>query len=319
MSAGVGELAAWLEECAAEIEIWLSSWVAGLEERLQGRPPLAEAMAYAVLGGGKRLRPALVVASAVACNPEKAGDFGARTDLVRDAACAVELIHCYSLVHDDLPAMDDDDLRRNRPTCHRVYGDALAILAGDALLTDAFSILAGGVGSPEGRHGKIPSDAVARLRLVEMLSRAAGSAGMVGGQVVDVSRSAVGGGLDAVEGVHCLKTGQLLAFSCAAGAEAVGAGRELVSNLWSFGETVGLIFQIADDILDETADPAEMGKRTGKDRERGVATVTGAVGLQGARLRARELAGEAASLLGGLGESAALLRSLPAWLVARSE
>ena len=151
MSAGVGELAAWLEECAAEIEIWLSSWVAGLEERLQGRPPLAEAMAYAVLGGGKRLRPALVVASAVACNPEKAGDFGARTDLVRDAACAVELIHCYSLVHDDLPAMDDDDLRRNRPTCHRVYGDALAILAGDALLTDAFSILAGGVGSPEGR------------------------------------------------------------------------------------------------------------------------------------------------------------------------
>jgi geranylgeranyl diphosphate synthase, type II len=301
----VFDLEGWRQARGAVVEGWLKAWASELTARVPA--PLAEAMAYALLAGGKRLRPLLVVAAAEACGEDPEGE---ASGVVRDAACAVEIIHTYSLIHDDLPAIDDDDLRRGRPTCHKVHGEAMAILAGDGLLTDAFGLLAG-------RAGSDPAEGAIRLRLLARLAAAAGSGGMVGGQALDVARSAVGAGADPVEQVHRLKTGALFAFACAAGAEAAHAPAGDVTRLATFGETVGLAFQIADDLLDETGDAATLGKAVNKDRGRDTATVPRAIGVAAAETRAEALLTEALASIADLGEAAEPLRALARRLVFR--
>jgi farnesyl diphosphate synthase len=231
---------------------------------------LLAAMRHAVLGGGKRLRPFLLI--------EAARLFGAEGDGVVRAACAVELIHCYSLVHDDLPQMDDDDLRRGRPTVHRAFDEATAILAGDALLTLAFDVLA----DPE-TH----ADPAIRADLVLRLARAAGLGGMVGGQMFDLAaegrwsadhRPAVLGDAE-IRRLQAMKTGALLRMPLEAGAVLAGASADDVARLGRFGSIVGLAFQIADDLLDVEASAETMGKATGKDAARGKGTLVALHGL----------------------------------------
>ncbi len=254
---------------------------------------LHEAMRYAALGGGKRLRPALVYAAGEAV--------GAPAETLDAPACAVELVHAYSLVHDDLPAMDDDDLRRGRPTCHRAFGEALAILAGDALHALAFQALAAAAA---------PEPAV-RLRMVGLLAQAAGSRGMAGGQALDLE--ATGRTLDVaqVEDIHIHKTGALIRASVALGALAGSpVPDELLERLDHFGKVIGLAFQIRDDLLDVEGRPDETGKRSGQDRARDKPTYPAVVGLEAARERLDELVSEALATLEPLGPAAETLRGL---------
>ena len=235
-----------------------------------GTPPrLAEAMRYSLLAGGKRLRPVLCLTFA---------DTAARESTVRpaaeDAACALEYVHTYSLVHDDLPAMDDDDLRRSRPTNHKVYGEAMAILAGDALLTEAFTLVASG---PEPM----------RALLCAELATAAGAAGMVGGQVLDTAEDRPAE-LDYLTRLHRLKTGALIRASCRMGVIAAGGDAEALVRATTYGEAIGLAFQIADDILDVTGDAASMGKPVGADAAAGRFTFPAVLGME----RSRELAAQ---------------------------
>ncbi|HWV39119.1 MAG TPA: farnesyl diphosphate synthase [Vulgatibacter sp.] len=268
--------------------------------RWDGEVPagLAAAMRYGLLGGGKRLRPLLCLAAFDGCG----GGEGQR-GLAEDFAVAVELVHAYSLVHDDLPAMDDDDLRRGRPTCHKVYGEATAILAGDALLTEAFAVLAAG-------------DEAARPRLCRLLAAAAGGVGMVGGQHLDLEMTgrAAGDGppppLPAIEEVHRRKTGALIAAAAEGGAIAAGASGERVASLRRYGQALGLAFQIADDILDVVGDASSTGKSARSDQAKGKPTYPALVGLDKARslaAKARDRAVEAVEPLGGQG---AALRAL---------
>ena len=263
-----------------------------------GRPPrLLEAMRYASLGAGKRFRPFLVV--------ETATLFGVARANALMAGAALECIHCYSLVHDDLPAMDNDELRRGQPTVHKAFDDATAILAGDGLLTLAFDIMA--------RPETHPNAAV-RVELVTALARASGLGGMVGGQMFDLAAE---GRFDSgepqrlaeaeVARLQAMKTGALLLFACRAGGilgQANGAKREALER---YGSAVGQAFQIADDLLDVEGDPALVGKQTGKDAEAGKATVVGILGPAGARARLRALVGEAEAALAPFGDAAAVL------------
>jgi geranylgeranyl diphosphate synthase type II len=263
--------------------------VEGALERLLPEPKgpavkLLEAMRYAVMAGGKRLRPILAIASC-----EAAG--GSCSEVIEPAA-AVELIHTYSLIHDDLPAMDDDDLRRGSPTTHRAFGEAEAILAGDALLTLAFEIM-----------GKLPHGehlAARRADTVTVAALHAGAAGMVGGQMADLE--AEGGAVEseALRWIHLHKTGSLLAASAEIGAIHAGAGERSRSALSRFGELIGLAFQIADDILDCTSTAEELGKTPGKDVKAGKATYPALFGMQASRNRAAELVDEASELLRSL-------------------
>ena len=268
-----------------------------------GTARLREAMRYAALGGGKRLRPALVYLTG-----ESLGAPLARLDA---PAAAVELIHVYSLVHDDLPAMDDDDLRRGRPTCHRAYDEATAILVGDALQSLAFTVLATEpmAGTPEG----------VRLEMIRVLARATGTSGMAGGQAVDLA--AVGQTLTvaAIEDMHRRKTGALIQGSVLLGALAAGVtgGAELAS-LERFGTEVGLAFQIQDDILDVAGDPALLGKSTGADAAHLKPTYASAAGLAAATVRANELRDAAIAALAPLGERATALAELANFLVDRA-
>ena len=254
---------------------------------------LYAAMAYSVMGGGKRVRPLLVYA---AC--EALGGDSARAD---QAACAVELIHAYSLVHDDLPAMDDDDLRRGRPTTHKAYDEACAILAGDGLQTLAFETLLAA-----------PQDAAVRLEMVALLARASGPAGMVGGQAIDLE--SVGRRIDqpALETMHLHKTGALIAASVQLGAlasEAAGAGR--------YAEAIGLAFQVWDDVLDIESDTQTLGKRQGADLARDKPTYPALLGLDAAKAYALELRDTALAAIEALGEPAEPLRALARYIVAR--
>jgi geranylgeranyl diphosphate synthase type II len=249
-----------------------------------------------VQAGGKRLRPALVLLGARA-----AGDDG--EDLV-PAAAAVEMVHTYSLVHDDLPAMDDDDLRRGRPSCHRVFGEAHAILAGDALHTLAFETLAA-----------FPDPARAAA-LVRELARACGTRGMVGGQVADLEAEGKPPDVAVVEGIHRRKTGALLLASLRLGALGAGASADLLRRLGAYGERVGTAFQIVDDLLDEEGARADLGKTPGKDRQRGKMTYPAAVGAEASRARAAALAAEAKAAAAGL-RGEALLRGLADLVVDR--
>lgn len=242
--------------------------------RLDGAPErLREAMAYSLLGGGKRLRPLLCLAFAEATAQ------GPAPRLAEDAACALEYVHTYSLVHDDLPAMDDDDVLRGKPTNHVVYGEALAILAGDALLTEAFALLASG---PEKE----------RAPLVRLLAEAAGAEGMVGGQVLDIAadRAAREAYLTRL---HALKTGALLRAACAMGVVSASGTAAQLEAARLYGEKVGLAFQIADDVLDVTASAKALGKPTGADAAAGRPTFPAVLGLEASKRRARALVEEA--------------------------
>ena len=263
-----------------------------------GRPQrLLEAMRYASLGAGKRFRPFLVV--------ESAALFGVPRERALAVGAALECVHCYSLVHDDLPAMDNDALRRGRPTAHKAFDEATAILAGDGLLTFAFDILS--------RPETHPNPEV-RVELVAALARASGLGGMAGGQMLDLAAEGRfdGGrvqrlGETEVVTLQAMKTGALLSFGCRSGGilgEAPPAKRDALER---YGSAVGRAFQIADDLLDVEGDPALVGKQTGKDADAGKATMVGILGIDGARARLRMLVAEAASALAPFGEAGSIL------------
>lgn len=288
----------------------LTEWQARVERELDARLPsesivpkrLHQAARYSVLGGGKRVRPVLVYATAEALGIELA-----RVD---GAACAVELIHAYSLIHDDLPAMDDDDLRRGKPTCHKAFDEATAILAGDALQVLAFEILATDRG--------LPSSAEQRLRLVALLARASGTAGMAGGQAIDLA--AVGNRLDLeqVEEMHARKTGALIRASVLMSAACVAEESALITAaLDRYATDLGLAFQIQDDLLDVEGDSSLLGKATGADRERGKPTYPAIAGLDAARARLNLLHHRAQAALAPLGIRAAPLLEVSDWLLRR--
>jgi farnesyl diphosphate synthase len=269
------------------------------------RPPrLVEAMRYAALGGGKRLRPFLVV--------ETARLFSVEDEGVLRTAAALEMIHCYSLVHDDLPAMDDDDLRRGRPTAHRAFDEATAILAGDALLTYAFDVVADPATHP---------DPGVRSELVLKLARASGLGGMVGGQVLDLAaeQKSQKHTEAAVRQLQAMKTGALLLYAVEAGAILGRADKNQSAALSRYGAALGAAFQVADDILDEEGDEVALGKRAGKDAGRNKATLVAALGIDAARKRRDMLAQEAIAALkdGGFGARGAVLAEAAHFTVER--
>ena len=278
-------------------------------------PRLVAALRHSLLAPGKRLRPALALWAAHACSP--AGrSVGEAWDMASPGALAVEMIHAYSLVHDDLPAMDDDDLRRGRPTCHRAFDEATAILCGDALQAMAFETLAAG----------LPPASAGRGCLV--LARAAGPEGLVGGQSDDLAaergwleterpRDAADDQVAWMERIHRRKTGVLFRAALALGGLAVGADERALAALDVYGRAFGLCFQIADDILDAEGDEATIGKRVGKDAERGKLTFPGVLGIEESRRRATALAAEAVAALAPFADRADDLRSLAVWIVAR--
>jgi geranylgeranyl diphosphate synthase type II len=248
-------------------------------------PELCEAIRYALLAPGKRLRPRLVLMAAQAC--------GGAIDAALPAACAVEMIHTYSLVHDDLPAMDDDDLRRGRPTCHKVFGEASAILVGDALLARAFEIIASDV------H---PAEPAARCCAV--LGHAAGATALVGGQASDLAGGANCDDVHSLESIHRRKTGALITAALELGGIIAGATAEQLAALKQFGQRLGLAFQITDDLLDVSGTQADVGKRLAKDADRGKATYPELLGIDESRDRAAALVHEACTALNLFGSAA---------------
>ncbi|PLY02594.1 MAG: polyprenyl synthetase [Desulfuromonas sp.] len=271
------------------------------EERMPKN--LHRAMRYSVFAGGKRIRPVLMMA---ACDA-----VGGRRDNVIAAACAMEMIHTYSLIHDDLPAMDDDDFRRGQPTNHKVFGEANAILAGDALLTEAFVVLS------EAESG-ILIDPEIRRKVIRVIARAAGCAGMVGGQVVDMESEGKDIDMPTLEYIHIHKTGALIKASIEVGALLGGASDDAFVKLSRYGELAGLAFQIADDILDVTAEQGELGKDVGSDEARGKATYVSLLGLRQSRERADELREMAMSTLDDFGEEAEPLRQTMKFIIERT-
>jgi len=260
-------------------------------EMLGDAGSLIEAMRYAVLGPGKRFRPFLAVAATRACNGDR--------ERALHVGAAVECLHAYSLIHDDLPAMDDDDLRRGRPTVHKAYDEATAILAGDALQSEAFQILAMPATHPE---------PTIRLELATGLARAVGAAGMCGGQALDLAAHAAERDMGWVVRMERLKTGALIAYSCEAGALLAQSDRAARAALYSYGFDVGLAFQIADDLLDIEGDEASVGKRLAKDAGQGKSTLPEVMGVENARAYAETLVEQAVAKLDRFGPSANLLR-----------
>lgn len=259
-----------------------------------GRPAerLIAAMRHGSLNGGKRLRPLLV--------RQAAAVFGIAPAATTPAGLAVELVHCYSLIHDDLPAMDDDDMRRGRPTVHKAYDDATAILAGDALLTHAFGLLAG-----ETTH----VDAAVRIRLVAELAAGAGAGGMVGGQMLDIEGETRFLTERAIADMHAMKTGALIRAAVRMGALLGGASETELDHLTAYAEAAGRAFQLADDILDVTATAEAMGKKTGKDAGQGKQTLVARIGVDAARRRLGEMIHDALSALLPFGDDAEGLRA----------
>jgi geranylgeranyl diphosphate synthase type II len=242
-------------------------------------PRIAEAMRYSLFAGGKRLRPMLALAAAEAVLPDQ----GTAHLLALPAACAIEMIHTYSLVHDDLPAMDDDTLRRGQPTNHVVFGEGIAILAGDGLLTEAFALMAR---EPAGVDGVHPSVVAARkLRTIRTVSDAAGACGMVGGQALDLAAAGSGTTFDAdgLRAMHARKTGALLRASAAVGAIMAGGTDAQIAAIEAFGSDLGLAFQIVDDILDVEGQSADLGKTAGKDAAAGKPTYPAIYGVDASR------------------------------------
>jgi geranylgeranyl diphosphate synthase type II len=265
-------------------------------------------MRYSLLAGGKRFRPLLTLATAEALAADDGGDVAADA---MPAACAIEFIHTYSLVHDDLPAMDDDTLRRGRPTAHVVFGEGVAILAGDGLLTEAFHLLAR---EPRDDQGRL---AARRLRTIEIIARAAGAGGMVGGQALDLQASEASSGADALREMHARKTGALIRAAGCAGAVMAGAPDATVEAIDRYGAELGLAFQIVDDILDVEASSAAIGKTAGKDAAAGKATYPALFGVEPSRVLARECLDRAHSILADAGIQGRL-GEIAEWTVGRS-
>ncbi len=261
-------------------------------------PRLLEAMRYAVLGAGKRLRPFLVL--------ESARLFGVSEASALRVGAALECVHCYSLVHDDLPAMDDDDLRRGKPTAHRHFDEATAILAGDSLLTFAFEILA-----DPATH----SDARIRSALILELAKASGKDGMAGGQMLDIEAETAGASsVDKIIRIQSHKTGALFRFACEAGAILAGAER---TPLRKYADDIGLAFQITDDLLDMDSSAEQLGKATQKDVKRGKATIVSLTGREAARAKARSLVASAVAALGVYGQRAEILSDAARFIMLR--
>lgn len=288
----------------------LRRWKAPIEACLERLLPpgdepsgLGRAMRYSLMAGGKRIRPALALAAYEACKGED-------SRLALEPACALEMFHTYSLIHDDLPAMDDDDLRRGIPTSHKVYGEAVAILAGDALQTLGAEVLAT---YPEGNRFAARRGEVSRL-----VFRALGWNGMAGGQALDLSSEGdVQIGLEGLLEIHRRKTGALLEVSLLVGAVLAGAGKKRMAALRAYGENLGLAFQVVDDILDVTASTEVLGKTAGKDPRQGKATFPALWGLEGSRVEARRLLDGALESLAPFKERARDLRELAVFVVDR--
>ncbi|EDQ33270.1 Geranylgeranyl pyrophosphate synthase [Hoeflea phototrophica DFL-43] len=293
-----------LDSAAAQVAAALEALLgeAPLDGEIARPAHLILAMRHGVLNGGKRLRPFLVI--------ETARMLGAPEDAALRVAAALECIHCYSLVHDDLPAMDDDDLRRGQPTVHIAFDEATAILAGDALLTLAFDVIS----APE---TDLPADA--RLRLVNALSRAAGVGGMVGGQALDLAAERVSPDEAGIVKLQAMKTGALLRFACAAGAIAAGCDDAIVARVTRFGEIIGLAFQLADDLLDVTSDAATLGKAAGKDAARGKGTLVSLHGAPVAKQKLAALVDEAEAVLAPFGDAADTLRQAAGFIATREK
>ena len=264
------------------------------------RAPLVDAMRYSALSGGKRLRPFLVL--------ESAALFGVPRQQALRVGCAVEMVHCYSLIHDDLPSMDDSDTRRGRPAVHKVFGEAVALLAGDTLLTQAFEVMAG---------FETSRDAGVRAGLVAELARASGAAGMAGGQMIDISPARAGMGFDEIAELEGLKTGALIRVSCAAGAILASAAEGERAALEAYAADLGLAFQVADDLLDLTGTEEEIGKPVGQDH--GLATFVTLLGVDGARRKADELVKSACGHLAPFGANADTLRAVARFVVERTQ
>ena len=262
------------------------------------------AMRYSLFAGGKRLRPILCMAGA-----EAVGGFATR---VLSLACALELIHTYSLIHDDLPAMDDDDLRRGHPTNHKVFGEAIALLAGDGLLTEAFRLMAG----PELREYVSPDRLI---NVIDLISRAAGYRGMVGGQVVDIQSEGKGVDLCLVEFIHSHKTGALITASVASGAVLAGGDEAQIEALTSYGQNIGLAFQISDDILDIEGDSITLGKKVGADEEKGKSTFPAVVGLERSKEIQAELIEAAIESINGFDRKSDPLRQIAQYIIERKK
>lgn len=268
---------------------------------MPGTARATEAMRYGALGGGKRLRPFLAVQSAAL--------FGIGQVQALPVAAAVECIHCYSLIHDDLPAMDDDALRRGQPTVHVAFDEATAILAGDGLLTRAFEILA--------EAGAI--DPQARLDLISSLAAAAGTGGMIGGQMRDIEAENENLGLDSIVQLQAMKTGALIGWAAQAGPVLAGAGADERLALTNYARNLGLVFQITDDLLDYQGDAILVGKAVGKDAGAGKGTFIAHLGPEAARRQAETLTGEAIAALEPFGEKAGTLRSMARFVLDRKK
>ncbi|MBU2055872.1 MAG: polyprenyl synthetase family protein [Proteobacteria bacterium] len=265
-------------------------------------PVLFEAVRYSLFAGGKRLRPILCLAAGEAV--------GGNSEALLPAACALELIHTYSLIHDDLPAMDNDDYRRGRLTSHKVFGEGIAILAGDALLTEAFRLLT--------RRELMPGIEPGRLLAVAgEIAEAAGGVGMVGGQALDVRSEGEQVDLETLHRIHRLKTGALIRVSLRAGAILAGASETELASLSDYGRQIGLAFQIADDILNVEGDRTSLGKETGSDAARGKVTFPALLGIDASRARAEALVIEALGSLASFGEKAEPLRAIARYITAR--
>lgn len=265
-------------------------------------PVLSEAMRYSVFAGGKRVRPILLLTATAAV--------GGDSEAVLPAACALEFVHTYSLIHDDLPAMDDDDYRRGQPTNHKVFGEAVAILAGDALLTCAFEIMAG----PDLTTRFAPA---VLLEATHCLARAAGFSGMVGGQVADMASEDQTVPLDVLEYIHRHKTAALIAAAVTIGGLLGGGSAAQLEALKLYGQAIGLAFQIADDVLDVEGDSAALGKQVGQDAQHGKATYPALLGVQASRQHATALLHEALAALGDFDHGAERLRQLARFIVNR--
>ena len=292
----------------ADFQSWVAAHQARFEEVLRGLLPRAEiapqrlheAMRYAVLDGGKRVRPLLAFAAG-----ELVGAEVARVDV---AAAAVELIHAYSLVHDDMPCMDDDVLRRGKPTCHVQYDEATALLVGDSLQTLAFQLLA---------EHRLNDEAARQLEMVKLLALASGSRGMAGGQAIDLASVGKSLTLPELEFMYIHKTGALIRAAVLLGAQCGSVSVEQLDRLDHFGKLIGLAFQVVDDVLDCEADTATLGKTAGKDADNDKPTYVSLLGIQGARDMAQRLHREALETLAGFGDEAQRLRELADYIVLR--
>ena len=310
------DLSAYLDQRRGDID-------AALERTLDstaraGCPPaVIESMRYSVMAGGKRFRPILTLASAEAVAAAAGIDEGSARDRALPAACAIELIHTYSLVHDDLPAMDNDTLRRGRPTSHVVFGEGMAILAGDGLLTLAFEVMASDLSGE--RRQETEDRTSARLRAIGVIARAAGATGMVGGQAIDLQAVGRAGQLDAgsLRAMHARKTGALITAAAVSGAILAGAPDAMIGAVRRYAVELGLAFQIVDDILDVEGEPAALGKTAGKDAAAGKPTYPALFGLDESRRMAEACLTRAIQALdvAGIGGR---LADIARWVVTRS-